>query len=109
VSDTQLITLSTLAWLIGTVTLFILLAHWSAGGSWGISTAVAHGLTSWAGRGGDAERISSSSADLRPMAPPQLERLWGADRRHSPERAGRSLADVAVAEFEDLGSRRLAR
>jgi hypothetical protein len=109
VSDNQLTTLSTLAWLIGTVVLFILLAHWSAGGSWGISTAIARGLTGWAGRDAASSPGSRSGDDLRPIQPPRLDRLWGADRTE----ASTGVAAIAestsgpLAELEDLGSRRL--
>ena len=51
-TDAQLTALSTIAWVIGTATVFVLIAHWSAGGSWGISSAIARGLIGWAGRNG---------------------------------------------------------
>ena len=49
-TDTHLTALSTIAWIVGTVRAFILLAHWSAGGSWGISSAIARGLIGGTGR-----------------------------------------------------------
>lgn len=107
-TDAQLTTLSTILWLVGTCTLFVLLAHWSAGGSWGISSAIARGLTGWTGRTTGGARPAS---DLPAMESPRLDRLWGADPRGlevaSPALADSSTAPSPVAELEDLGARRL--
>ena len=102
-TDTELTALSTFAWLIGTVTLFILLAHWSAGGSWGISAAVARGIIGWAGRSGAIAGTWPSDEELGPILPPETARLWGEPG------IGATSADAAepVAEMEDLGARRL--
>jgi hypothetical protein len=100
VTDAQLTTLATLAWLVGTVTLFILLAHWSAGGSWGISAAVARGIIGWAGRNGSFAGEWSSTDELPPIQLPE--------RSPTPSRAVRApFRDEATAELEDLGTRRL--
>jgi hypothetical protein len=98
----QLTTLSTLAWLVGTVTLFILLAHWSAGGSWGISSAIARGIIGWAGRNGTIAGEWPSDDDLGAIRPPDVDRLWAGD---SPNQD--APLDQPIAEIEDLGSRRL--
>jgi hypothetical protein len=118
VTDTQLTTLSTLVWLIGTIVLFILLAHWSAGGSWGISSAIARGLTGWADRGSGPAPGGRFGDDLRPIQPPRLDRLWGQDPTHASSAPTEPLADRSlapppaagpgVAEIEELGSRRLS-
>jgi hypothetical protein len=112
VTDTQLTTLSTLVWLIGTIVLFVLLAHWSAGGSWGISSAIARGLTGWADRGSVPGPGGRFGDDLRPIQPPRLDRLWGQDMSGPPDNpatlTGTASDAVSVAELEDLGSRRLS-
>ena len=43
----QLAFLSTVLWVIGTGALFLLLASWSAGGSWGLSAAIVRGVREW--------------------------------------------------------------
>ena len=101
-TDAQLTALSTLAWLIGTTTLFILLAHWSAGGTWGISSAIARGLTGWSGR--EAEGPRPSAAEVRPMQTPEMARLWGAVPEAGPQTAE---SDQVQSELVDLGVRRL--
>ena len=114
-TDTQLTTLATLAWLVGTVTLFILLAHWSAGGSWGISAAVARGIIGWAGRNGSFAGEWSSTDELPPLQPPQVARLWGTeagvaatiDERAPAQPLGNHPPRQPTAELEDLGTRRL--
>jgi hypothetical protein len=105
-TDDQLTTLSTIAWLVGTSLLFVLLAHWSTGGSWDISSAIARGLTGWTRRNGSP---GHPAGDLPPMAPPQLDRLWGVAGRTEAARpaVGVDVADEPAAELEDLGSRRL--
>jgi hypothetical protein len=112
VTDAQLTTLSTLVWLIGTIVLFVLLAHWSAGGSWGISSAIARGLTGWVDRGSAPGPGARFGDDLRPIQPPRLDRLWGQDTSRPSDNpatlAGTASDVVSVAELEDLGSRRLS-
>jgi hypothetical protein len=104
-TDTQLTAISTIAWVIGTTTTFILLAHWSAGGSWGISSAIARGLTGWAGRNGSFAGEWSRETDLPPLESPAIDRLWAGEddvppieNAHQPQ---------AFAEIEDLGERRI--
>lgn len=109
-SDTDLTALSTLAWLIGTVTLFALLAHWSAGASWGISAAITRGLIGWAGRNpGFAGEWTDD--ELGPIRSPRLDRLWGAGSASAPPApnlpADQPIAELPIAELEDLGTRRL--
>lgn len=110
-TDTDLTTLSTLAWLVGTVALFVLLAHWSAGGSWGISAAITRALIGWAGRNpGFAGEWTDD--ELGPIRSPRLDRLWGGSSPSAPlapHPPADQPADYPIAELEDLGSRRLDR
>jgi hypothetical protein len=99
-TDAQLTALTTIAWIIGATTTFILLAHWSAAGSWGIASAIVRGAGGWSSR---PQEAAHPTGDLPPMAAPRLDRLWGAD--HHPVDVDR--ADAPTAELEDLGSRRL--
>ena len=102
-TDAQLTALSTIAWIIGTTPTFVLLAHWSAGGSWGISTAIARGVIGWTGRNGIIAGEWPGD-DVPPMANPELDLLWAGEKPVLPvaEPPG-----AAVAELVDLGSRRL--
>jgi len=102
-TDAQLTALGTIAWIVGTATTFILLAHWSAGGSWGISSAIARGVIGWAGRNGIVAGEWPGD-DVPPMANPELGLLWAGDARPAV------VDDVPAppsAEIEDLGSRPL--
>ena len=106
-TDAQLTALSTIAWIVGTTTTFVLLAHWSAGGSWGISSAIARGLIGWTGRNGAIAGEWPSDDDLGPIRPPRLDRLWAGE---PPTASGPGLGppvDQPIAEIEDLGSRLL--
>ena len=115
-TDAQLTTLSTIAWVIATTALLILLANWSAGGSWGISGAIARGLSGWAGRDGVGGRAAASATELRPIEAPHLERLW-ASEPGATESGATVLGSASSAqpfggaepgaELEDLGARRL--
>ena len=114
-SDPTLALLSTLAWIIGTSVTFVLLAHWSAGGSWGISAALARGLIGWAGRDPTVAGGPATASDLRPMATPRLDRLWAGTQPGAAEAAAATgptpptpnaaAGGSAIAEIEDLGSR----
>ena len=104
-TDQQLTALSTIAWIIGTGTAFILLAHWSAGGSWGISSAITRGLTGWTGRSFSMARERPGDEDLAPIRPPRLDRLWAAKADSTIGSA--PPGDLPMAEIEDLGTRRL--
>jgi hypothetical protein len=96
-TDAQLTEISTIAWVAGTSTLFILLAHWSDGGSWGIANAVARGLIGWTGRNGAIAGAWPSAVELPPIDESRSSRLAGTD----PD-------SMAFAELVDLGSRRLS-
>jgi hypothetical protein len=109
-TDAQLTALSMIAWIIGTATAFILLAHWSAVGSWGISSAIARGVIGWTGRNGVIAG-EWPDADLPDMREPDVDRLWAGQPRSAPDTAsltdlGRAAA-LPGAEIEDLGSRRI--
>ena len=107
-TDTQLTALSTIAWVIGTATVFVLIAHWSAGGSWGISSAIARGLIGWAGRNGSFAGDWSRETDLPPLEPPALDRLWSGEGDPSDVRmTATAVADLPIAEVEELPTRRI--
>jgi hypothetical protein len=73
-TDTELATLSTIAWLILTSALFVALAHWSAGnGSWTILPGVERGLREWTSRESRVPTASSSPHALEPVA--EIEEL----------------------------------
>jgi hypothetical protein len=101
-TDVHLATMSTALWVVATVSLFILLAGWSSGESWGLTASLVRGVRGWADRGG------------RPMpgAPPHGEPLrpildpYAFVRRADPRAPSSSDADVEVI---DLGERRLER
>jgi hypothetical protein len=88
----QLATLSTALWCVATTVLFILLAHWSAGGSWGITDGIVRGVRSWTG---------GPSEDLSPIrvSPGAID----------PQPAGPTLERDAEAELVELGERPIVR
>jgi hypothetical protein len=110
----ELATLSTLAGLVATVALFILLAGWSTDTSWGLTASIVRGVLGWSGRdGAPAAAISPSDQTLRPMQPPVRERLWAAAPTVASDAETEASAHSVTAaepsaEIEDLGSRRLA-
>ena len=110
-TDTQLSTLSTFAWLVGAVTLFILLARRSTGSSWGISTAVARGLIGWTGRNGIIAGEWSSDGELPPIDARRLDDLGGAqpdpDSSGGTRVMGANPESPPIAELVDLGARPL--
>jgi hypothetical protein len=111
-TDAQLTALSTIAWILGTATTFILLAHWSAGGSWGIASAIARGVVGWTARNGVAAGQWPGD-EVPPMESPELGLLWAGQPRNATHADSTALLDVSVdlpplAEIEDLGSRHLA-
>jgi hypothetical protein len=60
-TDVQLAWLSTITWFVMTATLFLILAHWSAGeGSWGGLPGIVRGLHDWTT--GDRPRLAHASS-----------------------------------------------
>lgn len=112
--------LSTALVIIATVALFILLAEWSSGTSWGLTAAIVHGVRGWVGDEGatpPASEVRSPFTDpLAPLLVPRRPIGGVAARRLPPvEDADRDrdvvdrveLADLA--ELVDLGERQLGR
>jgi hypothetical protein len=98
-TDTELTAVSTFLWVVATVSLFILLAGWSTGASWGISSGIVNGLRGWTHRGGLLARASSSAGELPPLRlPPE-----GHGRASGSPRLGD--APTPIAEIEDLRTR----
>ena len=95
-TDTELTTLSTVIWLVGTVALFILLAHWSTGESWGLTSAIVNGVRSWS---------ASTDPSPRPAAGGRIR--VATDDAGDPEVAEPEspAADVPAAELVELGDR----
>ena len=104
-SDTELATLSTIAWLVATVALFILLAGWSTGSSWGLTAALVRGVRSWSDRPEPSVRTSTSPA-AEALAPLLLPPLRSPATHHAP---APGAVPVPLAEIEDLWTRRLYR
>ena len=110
-SGDQAATLSTIAWLVGTTVLFALLARWSDGGSWGITTAVTRGLIGWSRRSGAIAGEWPSTAEwpsagqLPAIEAPAPDPLPGA--RSNPASIakpalGPGSDSPPIAELEDL-------
>ena len=112
----QAATLSTIAWLVGTTVLFALLARWSDGGSWGITTAVTRGLVGWTGRNG-AIAGDWPTADEWPSAgqepaidapgPDPLSRARSNPASTATPALGAGSNSPPIAELEDLGVQHL--
>jgi hypothetical protein len=104
-TSVQLATMSTGLWIVATVSLFILLAEWSSGASWGLTASIVRGVRGWSDRDVPPERITSPSvAPLRPMLDP-----YGSLRR-SGDAAVRQPGDEPTSiELIDLGEHRLLR
>lgn len=97
-SDLALIWLSTIVTLLGTAILFVLLAHWSAGGPapWSVAGSLARGIADWATPDG-ADPLPAVSP--RAVELPRLEvtELAVARLLHAP-----TPEDEPVAEVEEL-------
>lgn len=116
-TDSQLTALSTIAWIVGTASVFIFLARWSDGGSWGIAAAVARGLVGWAGRNEAIAGEPPSADELPAIDASRLDRLWVARSRPGSGDAATGVDSAAamdaspdsqpIAEIEDLGTRRI--
>jgi len=84
-TDTELATLSTIAWLIVTTALFVALAQWSAGnGSWTIVPGFVRGVREWVA-GPPTTGTASSSPGAFVLDTPRLR-----------------ARDEPCAEIEDL-------
>lgn len=60
-TDSELTLLSTVAWVVATVALFMLLARWSTGASWGLASSLVNGIRSWTAGDDAAPRRTESS------------------------------------------------
>jgi hypothetical protein len=115
-SDIELTTLSTLCWLVATVALFILLAGWSAGESWGLTASLVHGVRGWADRDRRTGPVTSPFREpLRPILDPYafVRRPAGAtsaaDTLGGSRGSSRAGAGVPGAELIELGERPFRR
>ena len=110
-TDSDLTALSTLLWTIATVSLFILLAEWSSGTSWGITTGLVRGVRGWSGREATVVRSAADEAVAPITAPPRP--IGGVAAARLPEAARRPEAaiadDQAQAELVELGARPIDR
>jgi hypothetical protein len=118
-SSVQLATMSTGLWLVATVSLFILLAGWSSGESWGLTASIVRGVRGWAEHDRPATAVSSPFVEsLGPMFVPRrpiggvaAARLPGATRPSaSTSPSTRPFADnpAPAVEVVDLGEHRIS-
>ena len=107
----QLATMSTALWVVATVALFILLAEWSGGASWGVTASIVRGVRGWADRDGTpASTVSSPFVEpLSPLLVPKRP-IGGVAAQRLPfvDRPPVREADATV-EVVDLGEHRLPR
>jgi hypothetical protein len=105
-TDVQFASMSTALWIVATVALFILLAEWSNGGSWGLSASIVRGVRGWSDLDGEAARTTSPSDQaLRPILDPYADLRRGQGHEPRP-----MLASAApAAEVIELGERSLPR
>ena len=101
-TDSDLTALSTLLWTIATGALFILLAQWSDGSSWGITAGIARGLRTWSGREAADGRGRSSALQL-PTIDPEPRPIGGVAAARLPPEA------PPDAELIDLGEHAVPR
>jgi hypothetical protein len=98
-TSVQLASMSTALWIVATVSLFIVLAEWSSGTSWGLTASIVRGVRGWSDREGLGAVTSPSGESLRPILDPY------ASLRRSPPASG----PVPAAEVIELGVRSLPR
>ena len=107
----QLATMSTALWVVATVSLFILLAEWSGGASWGLTASIVRGVRGWSDR--DAPPASTVSSPFVEVYSPFLDPsrpIGGVAARRLPPVDPPPVRDTASgAEVVDLGERRLPR
>jgi len=112
-TSVQLATMSTALWVVATVSLFILLAEWSSGASWGLTSSIVRGVRGWADHDPPATAVSSPFIDpLAPVGPlvDPSRPIGGAAAARLPAADRPSDQDaVVIVEIVDLGERRLPR
>jgi hypothetical protein len=103
VTGVQLASMSTALWIVATVSLFILLAEWSGGASWGLTASIVRGVRGWADREGRPPSLTPPSVEPpRPILDPY------ASLRRPPRAAGtRTDPGAPTSELIDLGERPL--
>lgn len=112
-TSVQLATMSTGLWVVATVSLFILLAGWSTGSSWGLTASLVRGVRGWSDR--DGRPITTPAAHPEPLRP--ILDPYAVVRRPGPSTPPRIESDAGAqtaagelpAEVIDLGARRLPR
>ena len=106
-TSVQLATISTALWVVATGAMFILLAHWSTGDSWGFAASIVRGVRGWADR--DAPAVPLARPDVEPFCP--ILDPYALLRRSSGEDSSRveavNLAEALDVEIIDLGERRI--
>jgi hypothetical protein len=100
----QLASMSTALWIVATVSLFILLAGWSNGASWGLTASIVRGVRGWSDTEGRPSPVTVAPvAPLRPMLDP-----YAALRRPTDDPGTAEAAEAdALVEIVDLGERHL--
>jgi hypothetical protein len=109
-TSVQLATMSTGLWVVATVSLFILLAGWSSGESWGLTASIVRGVRGWADHDRPNPAISSPFAEpLAPLLVPKRP-IGGVAAARLPSAAPSFAAHAQpTVEVVDLGERRLPR
>lgn len=114
-TDLELTNLSTALVVIATIALFIVLAEWSSGTSWGLTAAIVHGVRGWADDHLPAAAVVESpfAEILAPLIVPRRPIGGVAARRLPPAEElnrDRDVVDrVELAELVDLGERPIDR
>lgn len=107
-TDTQLTTLSTLCWLVGTVSLFILVAHWSMGESWGLTASIVGGVRGWSDRDAPHGPVISPYIDVLTPYPALGRPVGGVAAARLPATEQQPTAKaLPIVEIIELGERRL--
>lgn len=100
----QLATLSTALWVVATVSLFILLAGWSNGESWGLTASIVRGIRGWPED--DQPTTTAASPVVEPTFPILVAKrpIGGVAAARLP-----SVESQPTVELVDHGERRLPR
>lgn len=112
-TSVQLATMSTGLWIVATVSLFILLAEWSSGASWGLTASIVRGVRGWSDHD-RAPESTVSSPFVEPLSPflDPSRPIGGVAARRLPLAAAPSEsalpATEASVEVVDFGEHRLS-
>jgi hypothetical protein len=109
-TSVQLATISTALWVVATVALFIVLANWSTGGSWGLTASIVRGVRGWSDLDVATGRVTSAEVDpFRPILDPYalLRRSHDVTRQQRDAVPRDSVPVAPEVEIIELGQRRI--